>query len=147
MTVVLVSETYCNALHSPSADLGEVNEADEIDPDSLTTSNQTFANATASVGVPASIFEGVQNDSQRLSYSVFLLNSLFLTPETDCSDFAIASVILSVNTNISAANLSEGVLLTFQQLEQVKLSMCVRVNILPVTEFISINCHNQLSPT
>ncbi len=104
-------------MHTFSADLGEVSGVETIDEGSLIKSNETLSNATASAEVPASIFEG--NDSQRLSYSVFLLDSLFLTPETDCNDFAIVSVILSVNANISAANLSEGVLLTFQQLEQV----------------------------
>ncbi len=116
--------SFCIELLTPSATLGDDNR---VNDESLVTSNETVDNATASAEVPASIFEGSEEDLQRLSYSIFLLNSLFLTPETDCSDFAIASAILSVNisaANLStgslfAANLSEGVLLTFQQLGQV----------------------------
>ena len=99
--------------------LGKMGDDEIVDENNIVKTDKAIPNATASADVPASIIGGSQNDSQRLSYSVFLLNSLFLTPETDCEKFAIASVILSVNVNISIANLSEGVLLTFQMQEQV----------------------------
>ena len=97
---------------------------------------KAILNATATAEVPSSIiFQGNQNGYQRrnqngyqclnqscyqrLSYGVFLYDSLFLTPETNCDEFGVISLILSVNTNVSIGNHSEGIILTFQHLEQV----------------------------
>ena len=95
----------------------------DLDSNDLVTSGDALPNATASVEIPASLFANTSaNDSQRLIYSIFLLNSLFLTSEVDCDAvFAIGSAIVSVRANASAVNLTEGILLNFQQLEQVIL--------------------------
>lgn len=93
-----------------SIDLGAVGEAIRnttgIDEESLAT--MLVPNATASAELPESLFEGDVNTArrQRVTFSVFLTNTLFLTPETDCRESAIGSVVLSVGVNSSATNTS-----------------------------------------
>ena len=112
-------------LPSRSANLGPPDDAVanpyEIDPHNLVTDRDAILDATVSVEVPPSLFgDSPSNDSQRLSYSIFLMNSLFVTSDVDCdAEFAIGSVIVSVRTNATAVNLTEVLLLNFQQLEQV----------------------------
>lgn len=93
-----------------SIDLGAVGEAIQntagIDEESLVT--MLVPNATASAELPESLFEENVNTArrQRVTFGVFLTNTLFLTPETDCRESAIGSVVLSVGVNSSATNTS-----------------------------------------
>ena len=91
-----------------SIDLGTVGEAIRtgIDEESLATT--LIPNATASAILPESLFEEDVNTAprQRVTFSVFLTNTLFLTPETDCRESAIGSVVLSVGVNSSTTNTS-----------------------------------------
>ena len=93
-----------------SIDLGAVGEAIQntagVDEESLVT--MLVPNATASAELPESLFEENVNTArrQRVTFGVFLTNTLFLTPETDCRESAIGSVVLSVGVNSSATNTS-----------------------------------------
>ena len=109
-----------------SIDLGAVGEAiqntDGIDEERLVT--MLVPNATASAELPELLFEEDINTlpRQRVTFSVFLTNALFLTPETNCLESAIGSVVLSVGVNSSAtnANLSNGgIRLAFRQYQEV----------------------------
>ena len=66
-------------------------------------------NATASAKLPESLFDGITTYAspwQRIVYSVFLTNILFLTLDTNCGDSAVGSIILGVNVNSSVINSS-----------------------------------------
>ena len=106
-----------------SVDLGPVKDAirlnGSIDENSLLS--VAIPNATASLRVPASVFDA--NDdvvsrtnsvessaltpshssikTRRLVFSVFLVNSLFIDNNTSCDLFAIGSVIISVDFNVT----------------------------------------------
>lgn len=88
---------------------------------------EAVPNATATAKVPSSFFqppskpENKATPTERISYGVFFANSLFTTPETNCSESAIASLVLSVRANHSSVNLAEGIALSFQQLQNVSI--------------------------
>ena len=109
-----------------SIDLGGVREAirntARIIEESLATT--LVPNATASAELPESLFEEDANTAlrQRVTFSVFLTNTLFLTPETDCRESATGSVVLSVGVNSSTTNTSlsnAGIRLVFRQYREV----------------------------
>ena len=79
-------------------------------------------NATASAKLPESLFDGITTYAspwQRIVYSVFLTNALFLTTDTDCENSTIGSVILGVDVNGSVTNISGEIKLAFQQFRMV----------------------------
>ena len=98
---------------SLSVNLGPVEEAirnsSGINEDALITMLDPLLNATASAKLPESLFDGITTYAspwQRIVYSVFLTNALFLTLDTDCVDSAVGSIILGVNVNSSVINSS-----------------------------------------
>ena len=97
---------------SLSVNLGPVEEAirnsSGINEDALITMLDPLLNATASAKLPESLFDGITTYAspwQRIVYSVFLTNALFLTLDTDW-DSAVGSIILGVNVNSSVINSS-----------------------------------------
>ncbi len=80
-------------------------------------------NATVSVKVPPSVFDIIPDpekciQSDRIFYTIFTRNTLFLTPETDCDEFAIGSVVVAVDVN-HCSNLSSEIELDFEELDEV----------------------------
>ena len=121
-----------------SADLGPVDQVvgvSNVSGEQLVRNEDVVLNSTASVELPDSLFFSQQDAElalgnastdqgrapERLSYSVFLTDTLFTTPNTSCSQSAIGSIIISVraNGNLTNLNLSEGILLNFQRLSEV----------------------------
>ena len=112
-----------------SVNLGSVEEAirnsSGISEEVLVTMMDPLPNATASVELPQSLFDGstaYASPWQRIVYSIFLSNSLFLTLDTNCENFAIGSIILGVDVNSSVTNISMStgeIQLAFQQFRMV----------------------------
>ena len=99
-----------------------------INEEALVTMMDPLLNATASAKLPESLFDGIityASPWQRIVYSVFLTNALFLTLDTDCGDSAVGSIVLGVDVNSSVANSSETnvsageIQLAFQQFRMV----------------------------
>ena len=118
-----------------SVDLGSVEEAiagiadGEIDQDRLLMALNVLPNATASAEIllfdPEIVNKsGNVSNTERLFYTVFLSTSLFLTPSTDCDEFAIGSIILSVTFNVSdSSNRNATIILNFLQSEEVSAAI------------------------
>ena len=117
---------------SLSVNLGPVEEAvrnsSGINEEALVILMDPLLSATASVKSPESLFDGITTYAspwQRIVYSVFLTNALFLTLDTDCGDSAVGSIVLGVDvnstvTNSSVTNVSTGeIQLAFQQFRMV----------------------------
>ena len=112
-----------------SVNLGPVEEAirnsSGITKEVLVTMMDPLPNATASVELPQSLFVGNSTYAspwQRIVYSVFLTNALFLTLDTNCANSAIGSIILGVDVNSSVTNISMStgeIQLAFQQFRMV----------------------------
>ena len=83
--------------------------------------NKVFLNRTASVQVPASVFRdlGQSDVQQRLSYSVFVRDTLFQSSDENQSNLTVGSIIVAVRVNGSTAsgNLSTPINVTFQASE------------------------------
>ena len=107
-----------------SVDLGSVQEAmsisSSIREEAIQTieGNEVFLNRTASVQVPASVFQdfGQSDVQQRLSYSVFVRDTLFQSSDENQSNLTVGSIIVAVRVNGSTAsgNLSTPITVTFQ---------------------------------
>ena len=109
-----------------SVNLGPVEEAirnsSGINEEALVTMMEPLYNATASAKLPDSLFDGKTtcvSPWQRIVYSVFLTNALFLTLDTDCENSTIGSIILGVDVNNSVMNITGEMHLGFQQLRTV----------------------------
>lgn len=63
----------------------------------LAVSSQSSARATGSIAIP-NILEG-RDSTQRVSYSVFRTDALFLTPKVTSDDYTIGSIIIGVRSN------------------------------------------------
>ena len=115
-----------------TAKLGSVEEAMNIsgliDRDALVLVSlmealaNTTANLTASISIPETLFDDSPgNDTrgnqtvQRLSYSVFLTDSLFQSPEQAEEDLTIGTIIIAMRLRDTVnETLSEPVNITFQ---------------------------------
>ena len=112
-----------------SVDLGSVQQAMNINSNIREAAIQTiegnnvsvFLNRTASVQVPASVFRdfGQSSGHQRLSYSVFVRDTLFQSSDENQSNLTVGSIIVAVRVNGSTAsgNLSTPINVTFQASE------------------------------
>ena len=110
-----------------SVDLGSVQEAmsisNNIQDEAIQTieGNRVFQNRTASVQVPSSVFQdlGQSDVQQRLSYSVFVRDTLFQSSDENQSNLTVGSIIVAVRVNGSTAsgNLSTPINVTFQASE------------------------------
>ena len=110
-----------------SVDLGSVQEAmsisGSIGKEDIETveGNEVFLNRTASVQVPASIFQdlGQSNGQQRLSYAVFVRDTLFQSSDENQSNLTVGSIIVAVRVNGTTAsgNLSTPINVTLQASE------------------------------
>ena len=104
-----------------SADLDNA----EINEESVMTTTELMPDATASAELLDPLLDSLQESNrefERLSYTIFLLDSLFQTPETACNDTAIGSIIQSIRVNNSnITNPTETIiLLSFQRLNEVR---------------------------
>ena len=107
-----------------SVDLGSVQEAMSISSNirdeaiQSIKGNKVFQNRTASVQVPASIFQDFRQSSgqQRLSYAVFVRDTLFQSSDENQSNLTVGSIIVAVRVNGTTArgNLSTPITVTFQ---------------------------------
>ena len=83
--------------------------------------SKAYQNKTASVQVPASLFRdfGQSSEQQRLSYSVFVRDTLFQSSDENQSNLIVGSIIVAVRVNGSTAsgNLSTPITVTFQASE------------------------------
>ena len=83
--------------------------------------NEVFLNRTALVQVPASVFRdfGQSSGQQRLSYAVFVRDTLFQSSDENQSNLTVGSIIVAVRVNRSTAsgNLSTPINVTFQASE------------------------------
>ena len=109
--------------------MGSVEEAirnsSGITEEVLVTMMDPLPNATASVELSQSLFDGNSTYAslrQRIVYNVFLTNVLFLTLDTNCENSTIGSIILGVDVNSSVTNISMStgeIQLAFQQFRMV----------------------------
>ena len=107
-----------------SVDLGSVQEAmsisSNIQEEAIQTMSRSkaYQNKTASVQVPASVFQDLRQSDvqQRLSYSVFVRDTLFQSSDENQSNLTVGSIIVAVRVNGSTAsgNLSTPITVTFQ---------------------------------
>ena len=110
-----------------SVDLGSVQDAMSISGNingeaiETTSGEQVYQNRTASVQVPASVFQdlGQSSEQQRLSYAVFVRDTLFQSSDENQSNLTVGSIIVAVRVNGTAAsgNLSAPITVTFQASE------------------------------
>ena len=111
-----------------SVDLGSVQQAMSINSNIRETAIQTIEgnkvllnNRTASVQVPASVFQdlGQSDVQQRLSYAVFVRDTLFQSSDENQSNLTVGSIIVAVRVNGSTAsgNLSTPINVTSQTSE------------------------------
>ena len=110
-----------------SVDLGSVQQAMSstinIREEAIETIEgiKVFLNRTASVQVPSSVFQdlGQSSGQQRLSYSVFVRDTLFQSSDENQSNLTVGSIIVAVRMNGSTAsgNLSTPITVTFQASE------------------------------
>ena len=110
-----------------SVDLGSVQDAMSISGNingeaiETTSGEQVYQNRTASVQVPASVFQdlGQSSEQQRLSYAVFVRDTLFQSSDENQSNLTVGSIIVAVRVNGSSAsgNLSTTINVTFQASE------------------------------
>ena len=136
-TATFTRKTYALQLHdidtsnfqgqTLSVDLGSVQQAmsstTNIREEAIETIEgiKVFLNRTASVQVPASVFRdfGQSSEQQRLSYSVFVRDTLFQSSDENQSNLTVGSIIVAVRVNGSTAsgNLSTPINVTFQASE------------------------------
>ena len=80
--------------------------------------NKVLQNRTASVQVPVSVFQdlGQSGGQQRLSYAVFVRDTLFQSLDENQSNLTVGSIIVAVRVNGTTAsgNLSTPITVTFQ---------------------------------
>ena len=110
-----------------SVDLGSVQDAMSISGNikgeaiETTSGEQVYQNRTASVQVPASVFQdlGQSSEQQRLSYAVFVRDTLFQSSDENQSNLTLGSIIVAVRVNGTTAsgNLSAPITVTFQASE------------------------------
>ena len=82
---------------------------------------KAYQNRTASVQIPASTFQDIGQSSgqQRLSYSVFVRDTLFQSSDENQSNLTVGSIIVAVRVNGTTASrsLSTPITVTFQASE------------------------------
>ena len=105
-----------------SADLGPVTNAvsssEAIVTDQLLVTSKPISNVTGSISLQ-NLSSCVGSGSQRIAYSVFRTDALFLTPDTACTRFTVGSIILGVRVNDIRGCNTTSVTVDMQQLEQV----------------------------
>ena len=82
-----------------------------------------ISNATGSTEIQDLTSCPLLNSSQRIAYSVFRTDALFLTPETGCTNFTIGSIILGVRATISQGCNITSVIVDMEQLEEVSFDV------------------------
>ena len=111
-----------------SADLGPVTNAvsssEAIVTDQLLVTSKPISNVTGSISLQ-NLSSCVGSGSQRIAYSVFRTDALFLTPDTACTRFTVGSIILGVRVNNTRGCNTTSVTLDMQQLEEVCYCMYI----------------------
>ena len=117
---LLINDT--NTQQTFSANLGPVSNAvssnDTISGEQLLVTSEPISNTTGSL---SHSLDSCSQDSssQRVAYSVFRTNALFLTPETACEQFTVGSVIVGVRINGNRGCNTTSVIVDLQQLTEV----------------------------
>ena len=119
-----------------NVDLGSFEEAihlnTSIPEQALQTTMEVLADATVSITVPREILGGRQNreirepdETQRLSYSVFIADTLFQSPnQTSRNNLSIGSIIAAIRLRNVAAELTVPLNATFR-ISEVNNDSCV----------------------
>ena len=107
-----------------SADLGPVSNAvssnKTIATHQLLVKDVPISNTTGSISSQDLYSCSLSsNSTQRISYSVFRTDALFLTPDAACSRFVVGSIILGVRVNDAGGCNSTSVTVDMQQMEKV----------------------------
>ena len=129
-----------------SADLGPVSNAvssnETIAVNQLLIKREPISNTTGSISSQDLYSCSLSsNSTQRISYSVFRTDALFLTPDTACSRFSVGSIILGVRVKDAGGCNSTSVTVDMQQLEKVISvwkCMTIKSEILLQAMFVSL---------
>ena len=120
----LLNQTTVQAF---SANLGPVTVAvssrEIISANQLLVTADPISNATGSIEIQDLTSCPLLNSSQRIAYSVFHTDALFLTPETGCTNFTVGSIILGVRANISQGCNITSVIVDLEQLQEVSFDV------------------------
>ena len=118
--------TESNTQLSFNADLGPVETAvyydnSTISPEQLLVhSGDPPASTTGVISLQDLGTCPENRENERIVYSVFRTNALFLTPETACNQSAIGSIVLGVKKSGSKNCSSQSVIVDLQQLNKVR---------------------------
>ena len=121
--------TESNTQLSFSADLGPVETAvyydnSTISPEQLLVhSGDPPASTTGVISLQDLGTCPENRENERIVYSAFRTNALFLTPETACNQSAIGSIVLGVKKSGSKNCSSQSVIVDLQQLNKVKAGL------------------------
>ena len=139
-----------------SVDLGSVQNAmsisSNIREEAIETISRikTYQNRTASVQVPESIFQDFRQSSgqQRLSYAVFVRDTLFQSSDENQSNLTVGSIIVAVRVNGTTAsgNLSTPITVTFQASEVSGYKYHTNklyANLIPSLAQLSVTCSTE----
>ena len=78
-----------------------------ISEEALQTTMEVISNATASISLPSTIFSGYQeeeNQTVRLSYSVFLLDALYQSTNQAAKNLSIGTIIVALRLGDTTVN-------------------------------------------
>ena len=103
-----------SAGHGPVKNV--LSSAKELFTDQLLFASEHIPNVSASIKLQGLNLCFYGNNSQRIVFSVFHSDALFLTPDTVCTDFAVGSIILGVRFNVSEQCKLPSITIEFGQL-------------------------------
>ena len=121
--IIALETSSLDQTQSFSVDLGPVVNAvtssEVISSTQLLVENSPLEDVTGSI-TPQNLSScSLNSGSQRIAYSVFRTDALFLTPDTACTRFTVGSIILGVRVNNTRGCNTTSVTLDMQQLEAV----------------------------
>ena len=120
--IIALETSSLDQTQSFSVDLGPVVNAmtssEVISSTQLLVENSPLEDVTASISLQ-NLSSCVGSGSQRIAYSVFRTDALFLTPDTACTRFTVGSIILGVRVNDTRGCNTTSVIVDMQQLEEV----------------------------
>ena len=106
-----------------SANLGPVTNAvssnETIAGDQLLVTSKLISDTTGSISSNNLDSCSQSSGDQRVAYSVFRTNALFLTPETACEESTVGSIIMGVRINGTRGCNTTSVIVDLQQLTEV----------------------------
>ena len=85
----------------------------------------------------------LNGENERVAYSVFRTDALFLTPETACQQFAVGSIILGVRKSGGKDCETGSVIVDLQQLNEVNFE-CIAMRELPCVAGLRRDWHHRI---